>query len=405
MSSLIVARALQGLGGGGLLILLQAVVADLIPARERAPYLSAIGAVFVVAAVTGPVLGGWLSEGIGWRWAFWLNLPLGGIAVLAPALLLPASRGTGGWRRVDLRGAVTLAITVTAVVLCAASGARAGWTSPLAVSLAAVAVLSIGMFLAIERRTPEPILPLELFTRRNFVVALVAGLLIGVAVFGTVNYLPTYLQMVVGLTPMRAGLLMLALIAGVGSATVGSAQLVRRFGRYRAFPLFGSIVLAVALTLLSSMAADAPLPRIAVYLFLLGVGLGCSWEVLLVVVQNTVPPSRLGAATAANGFFREVGVTLGTAAIGLAFSTRLSGLLAERVPDQGDPLAWLTPERLLSLSEPVRSAVVSAYHDAFTPVLLAVVPLMIISAVMLSFLRPAPLATELGPIEERAGVR
>jgi EmrB/QacA subfamily drug resistance transporter len=406
MGSLIAARALQGLGGGGLLILLQAVVADVVPARERAPYLSAIGAVFVVAALAGPVLGGWLSEGIGWRWAFWLNLPLGGIAVLAAALLLPSRRGTRSWERVDLPGALALTIAITSAVLWAAAGARTGWTSPLAVSLAAVAVMAIGMFLAIERRAAEPVLPLELFSQRNFAVAVGAGLLIGVAVFGTVSYLPTYLQMVVGLPPMRAGLLMLALIAGVGSATVGSAQLVRRLGHYRVFPIFGSILLAVALMLLSTLSASAPLTLIAVYLFLLGAGLGCAWEVLVVVVQNTVPSARLGAATAANGFLRELGVTLGTAAIGLAFSTRLSGLLAERVaPGQVDPLTRLTPERLLSLPEPVHAAVVSAYHDAFIPVLLAAVPLMIISAVMLGSLRATPLATELAPVAEREGVR
>ncbi len=404
MESLIAARVLQGLGGGGLLILIQSVIADVVPARERAPYLSAVGVVFVVAALAGPVLGGWLSQSVDWRWAFWLNVPLAGLAILSAALLLPGARPRGGWERVDVRGSLLLMITITAGVLVASGATRWGWGSPLTVCLATVATLSIGSFLAVERVAVEPVLPLDLFTRRNFTVAMAAGLLIGVAVFGTVSYLPTYLQMVVGLTPIRAGLLMLALIAGVGSATVGSAQLVRRFGSYRALPISGSVVLAVALVLLSTLTAAAPLPLIAVYLLLLGSGLGCAWEVLVVVVQDTVPASRLGAATAANGFFREIGVTLGTALIGLAFTTRLAGLLAARVPALTDPLAGLTPQHLHDLPEPVRSAVVSAYHDAFTPLLLALVPLMIISAVMLGFLRAEPLTTRLVPAGEREGI-
>jgi EmrB/QacA subfamily drug resistance transporter len=401
MPALIAARALQGLGGGGLLILLQAVVADLVPARERAPYLSAIGAVFVLAALAGPVVGGWLSEGIGWRWAFWLNLPLGSIALVAAVLLLPPGGRRRGSIQVDLCGTLLLAVTVAALVLCASRGARAGWTSPSAIGLAAVATLSLGLLLAAERVAAEPVIPLDLFGRRNFAVAVVAGLLIGAAAFGTINYLPTYLQMVVGLDPLRAGILMLALIAGVGSATVASAQLVRRFGRYRMFPLLGSLILALALTLLSTLTLGSPLPLIAGYLFLLGTGIGCGWEVLVVVVQDAVPAARQGAGTAANGFFRELGVTFGTAAIGSAFSTRLADLVAERLPDLPDPLAGLTPERLQGLPEPVRSSIAGAYHDAFTPILLAVVPLMIITAGVLSLLRAKPLTTRLPAHDEQ----
>jgi EmrB/QacA subfamily drug resistance transporter len=401
MQALIAARTLQGLGGGGLLILLQAVIADLVPARERAPYLSAIGAVFVLAALAGPLLGGWLSEGIGWRWAFWLNLPLGSIALLAAGLLLPPGRAQGGWRCVDLRGALLLAVSVAAIVLCASRGARAGWTSPSSIGLAAVAMMSLGLLLAVERVAVHPVIPLELFARRNFAVAVAVGLLIGIAAFGTINYLPTYLQMVVGLDPLRAGLVMLAFIAGVGSATVASAQLVRRYGRYRMFPLLGSLILALALTLMSTLTLGAALPLIAGYLFLLGAGLGCAWEVLVVVVQDAVPASRQGAATAVNGFFRELGVTFGTAAIGLAFSTRVADLLAERLPGLANPLAGLTPERLQELPEPVRSSIAGAYLDAFTPILVAVVPLMIITAALSSLLRAKPLATRLPAADEQ----
>lgn len=368
MSALVAARAIQGLGGGGLLILIQAIVADVVPARERAPYLTAIDAVFALAAVSGPVVGGWLAETAGWRWAFWINLPVGAVALVAALTLVPASPRRDRPVRLDLAGLLVLAAAVTLLVLVTAwGGTRLPWTSPLLVGLVLAAALAVVVFLRIEVRAPDPVLPLPLLARRNVALPVGAGLLLAVAAFGTVNYLPTFLQLVTGLSPTRAGLMMLALVGGLGLATTAAAALVRRTGRYRALPVTGAALVAAALLGLASLDAGSALPQVGLNLFGLGAGIGCAWEVLVVVVQNAVPADQVGVATAANGFLRELGVLLGTALVGAVFTARLGPLLDGQAPD--------------------------AYADALTPVFAALVPLVVVALVGLVFLRPEPLAT------------
>lgn len=387
MATLVAARGVQGLGGGGLLILIQAVVADVVPARERAPYLSAIGAVFAVAAVAGPVVGGWLTEGIGWRWAFWLNLPLGGLAILAVALLLHEPPRDPGRIPLDVAGFAALTTAVTAVVLLASWGGTSyAWGSPVVAGLAGVAVLAVLAFVVAERRAAEPLVPLGLFRSRTFTLAVVAGLLMAVAMFGTVGYLPTYLQMVTGLGPIAAGMAMLTLITGLALCTVGSAQLVKRTGRYRVLTLAGCTLTATALALLSSLTPDTPLWLTGSYLFLLGCGIGCAWEVLVVVVQNASPTGLVGTATGTNSFFRELGVCLGSAGVGALFTSRL--ILPE-------DLRALTPEAARALPPDLRALVASAYNEALTPVFAVLVPLMVLAALALLALREVPLATTL----------
>nr|WP_294694782.1 MFS transporter [uncultured Friedmanniella sp.] len=397
MTTLIAARTIQGLGGGGLIILIQAVVADVVPARERAGYLSAIGAVFALSAVAGPVVGGWLTEGVGWRWAFWLNLPLGGLAVLAVMLLLHEPPRTADRVRLDVWGFTVLAVGVTALILLASwGGTRVAWSSPVSLGLAAVVLAAAAAFVAVERRAEEPIIPLSLFTDRTFRAAVVAGLVMAVAMFGTLGYLPTYLQMVTGLGPTAAGMAMLTLVTGLALSTVGSAWLVRRTGRYRTLPLLGSLLVAVALALLSTLTPQTPLVLVGIYLLGLGLGIGCAWEVLVVVVQNTAPASAVGAATATNSFFREIGVGLGSALVGALFTARLGTLLAERVPAAGGLAVTtdeLTPALVQALPPAVRAAVAGAYNDALTPVFALLVPVVLLSAAALLTVREVPLGT------------
>ena len=396
MGTLITARAVQGLGAGGMIILVQAVVADLVPARDRAPYLSAIGAVFAVSALAGPLVGGWLTDGLGWRWAFWLNLPVGGLALLAVVLLLhepPRSRPTG---RADVGGASTLALTVAAAVLLVSwGGTRSAWGSPPVLALAGASVVGAVLFVVAERRAAAPIIPLGLFADRTFTAAVVAGSVLAVAMFGTVGYLPTYLQMVTGLTPTGAGLAMLTLVAGLALSTVGAAQLVRRTGRYRTLPLVGAGLTATALALLAGLTPTTPLWRTGGYLFLLGLGIGCAWEVLVVAVQNTAPDAVVGTATAVNSFFREIGVLLGSAVVGALFTARLGTLLVERVPASVLPAAdlqSLTPALVASLPPDVRQAVAGAYADALTPVFGLLVPVVLVAVLALLAVREVPLA-------------
>jgi EmrB/QacA subfamily drug resistance transporter len=397
IGTLIAARAVQGLGGGGLIILIQAVVADVVPARDRAPYLSAIGAVFAVAALAGPLVGGWLTDGVGWRWAFWMNLPLGGVAVIAVSVLLPAPTPREERVRLDVGGFSVLAFAVTSLVLLVSwGGTRYPWDSPVVLGLALGVVLGTAGFVAVERRAPDPIIPLGLFRDRVFTAAVVAGLVMAVAMFGTVGYLPTYLQMVTGLSPTAAGMAMLTLITGLALGTVTSAQVVRRTGRYRALPLLGSVLTAAALALLATLTPQTTLWVSGGYLFLLGLGIGFGWEVLVVVVQNTAPDAVVGTATAANSFFREIGVCLGSAVVGALFTARLSTLLDVRVPSaagSGLDTQSLTPEAVRALPEEVRAAVASAYNDALTPVFALLVPVVLLAVVALLLLREVPLAT------------
>ena len=234
MTWLIVARAVQGLGGGGLLILIQGIIADVVPARERAASMSVVGAVFALSAMLGPVLGGWLTDGLGWRWAFWINLPLGAAAIASGAAFLPSAPGRGRPVRIDVAGIVAMTVAVTAIVLVASWGGVAfRWGSPVIVSISAIAVLASAAFIAAERQAADPIIPLALFRNRTFTAATIAGLVMAVAMFGAIGYLPTYLQMVSGLGASGAGLVMLTLVAGLAVTSVGSAQIVRRTGQLR----------------------------------------------------------------------------------------------------------------------------------------------------------------------------
>lgn len=397
MTWLIAGRTVQGLGGGGLLILIQAIVADVIPARRRTAYMSVIGAMFALSAVLGPFLGGWFAEGVGWRWAFWINVPLGGVAIASAATLLPAPRRRAKRLTIDVWGITAMTVAVTSIVLLASwGGTQYGWTSPVILSIGSTAVLASIGFVLVERRASEPIIPLSLFRERNFTAATMAGLIMAVAMFGVISYLPSYLQMVNGLTATGSGLLMLTLMAGLMTTTIISAQIVSRTGHYRWLTILGSAVVAVALALLSTLSVQTDLRIIGGFLFLLGAGIGCALEVLVVIVQNTVPAAQVGTATAANGFFREIGVSLGSAVVGTLFTSRLMTLLAERLaagPSAGIDIGTLTPAHVRQLSDTIGAPIVSSYNDALTPVFLYLVPLMVLSVVVLSFIRPVPLAT------------
>ena len=397
MTWLIVARAVQGLGGGGLLILIQAIIADIVPARERAASMSIVGAVFALSAMLGPVLGGWLTDGIGWRWAFWINVPLGAAAIASGAVLLPSVPRRAGPVRIDVAGIVAMTVAVTAVVLVASWGGVAyRWGSPVIVSISAVAVLAGAAFIAAEHRAADPIIPLALFRNRTFTSATIAGLVMAVATFGAIGYLPTYLQMVKGLGATGAGLVMLTLVAGLAVASAGSAQIVRRTGSYVWLPVVGSAVVAIALALLSTLTVETELRVIGSYFFLLGAGIGCALEILVLVVQTACPASQVGTATAAFSFFREIGVVLGSAVVGTMFTSRLLTFLADRVPRgtaaQLDPYA-LTPAQVIQYPDAIKGPIVSSYNDALTPVFWYLMPLVLLSMAGLWLIRSVPLAT------------
>ncbi|MHA7146426.1 MDR family MFS transporter [Arthrobacter sp. TmT3-37] len=399
MEVLITARVIQGLGGGGLMILSQAIIADVVPARERGKYMGVMGGVFAIASVAGPLLGGWFTEGPGWRWVFWINIPLGLLALAGAAFFLKLPR-RGGKPRLDLGGMVLIAIATTCLVLFATwGGSKYEWTDPITVALIAGTILAAVAFVLVERRTAEPIIPLHLFKDRNFNLTTIAGLLIGVTMFGAIGYLPTYLQMAFSVNATESGLLMIPMMGALLVASVVSGQLVSKTGRYKWMPIAGSIIVAIALALLSTLTPEQPLWEICAYLAVMGLGLGLNMQILVLIVQNSFPLSQVGTATASNNFFRQIGATLGSAVVGSLFASRLQDLLMERLPAAAGNGASagasnsLTPALVNTLPAPVKDAIISSYNDALTPIFIWMVPLALLATVLLFFVKEKPLAT------------
>jgi EmrB/QacA subfamily drug resistance transporter len=399
MTWLIVARAVQGLGGGGLIVLTQSIIADVVPARERGKYMGAMGGVFAFASVAGPLLGGWFTAGPGWRWAFWINLPLGALALVAVIFLLRLGRPNAARPKIDYLGIALLSAATTFLVLIASwGGAQYAWTSPVVLGLAAGLLVTSVLFVLVEKRAAEPIIPLHLFRNRDFNLTTVAGLFTGVAMFGAIAYLPTYLQMATLTDATMAGLLMIPMMAGILVVSTGTGWYVSRTGQYKWLPMAGSIVVGIALFLMSTPKADTPVWVICAYTTVLGLGLGTSMQLLVLVVQNSFPARQVGTATAANFYFRQVGAALGSAVVGSLFTSRLLDRLHTRLPDPAmlsGGTDSLTPQLLKSLPEPVLQIVVESYNQALMPVFLYMTPLGVLAAVLLCFLTGKPLATRL----------
>ncbi|MCS5719697.1 MFS transporter [Herbiconiux sp. CPCC 205763] len=400
MTWLIAGRAVQGLGGGGLMILSQAIIADVVPARERGKYMGIMGGVFALSSVAGPLLGGWFTEGIGWRWAFWMNIPLGILAIASAVLFLRLPKGAQRRPRLDFAGMGLLAIASTCLVLVTTwGGTTYDWNSPVIIGLIVGTIVAGVLFVMTERRAVEPIMPLHLFKDRNFNLTTIAGLIIGIAMFGALAYLPTYLQMVTGVNATNAGLLMIPLMAALLVTSIISGQLVSRTGRYKWLPITGTAIVAVALVLLSTMTPALPIWILCSYLAIMGLGLGMSMQILILIVQNAFPVSQVGTATASNNYFRQIGASLGSAIVGSLFVSRLTTLLAERMPAGGGASAGdsnsFTPAMVNALPDAVRNVIVGAYNDALTPVFLYMVPLVLVAVVLLLFVKEKPLATSI----------
>ncbi|WP_163542670.1 MDR family MFS transporter [Occultella kanbiaonis] len=400
MTGLIVGRTIQGLGGGGLIILSQAIIADVVPPRERGKYMGIMGGVFAFSSVAGPLLGGWLTEGPGWRWAFWMNIPLGLAALAAALFLMPLPRNRRGRPHLDLAGMGLIAVGTTCLVLLGTwGGSHYAWNSPIILGLIAGTLVAAALFVFVEGRTREPIIPLHLFADRNFNLTTVAGLFIGIGMFGVLGYMPTYLQMVAGQDATASGLLMVPMMGSMLVTSTAGGWYVSRTGRYKWMPIAGSVLIAAALVALSSLTVGTPLWLACVYLGVLGVGLGGTMQILVLVVQNSFPVTQVGTATAANNFFRQIGGTLGSAVVGSVFTARLLSLLTERLPGaegavEGGTSA-LTPDVVKHLDDALRIPIVEAYNDALTPIYLVIAPLAVLAAILLCFIDEKPLATRI----------
>lgn len=400
MTALIAARAIQGLGGGGLMILSQSIIADVVPARDRGKYMGAMGAVFGLSSIIGPLLGGWFTESLSWRWAFWINVPLGLAAVAAAAIFLDLPRHRLAVA-IDWRGIATMAVATSAIILiCAWGGHTYAWDSAQVLGLAALAVVGAIAFVAVERRAEAPIIPLHLFASRNFNLATIAGMIIAIGMFGAISYMPTYFQMVYGYSATEAGLLLISMVSGLMGTALLTGNLASRTGRYKWMTIACAVVAAIGLGLLSTIEVTTSVQVLCAYLFVLGAGIGLGMQIFILIVQNSFPDREVGAATAANNFFREIGATLGAAVVGSIFTSNLTSLLTERMSEAGiDParsgaaISGLTPAVVNALPEQLRTIVTSAYSEALTPVFGHLVPLVLVALVIVCFIREVPLRT------------
>lgn len=406
MNELIAFRAVQGVGAGGLMTGVQAIMADIVPARRRARYMGLIGAAYGLASVAGPLLGGWLTDTLSWRWCFYLNVPIGvlTLAVTALVLKLPARPRRG---RLDVLGALLLAaFSACLVLLTGWGGTEYAWGDRLILALGAAALVSCALFLLVERFAPAPLIPLRLFRDSVFNVTGLVGALIGIALFGAASYLPSYLQMVEGVSATASGLLMLPMMGGVVLASVVSGQLIARSGRYRGYPMLGCALAALGMWLLSGLDADTSRAAYGSWMAVLGLGIGCVLPVLILAVQNSVPPADLGTATSANNYFRQIGGSVGAAVFGTLFIHRLADALARELPvgalgGRGlpEPEA-LTPDLVHALPAPLRDGYVLAYADAMPQIFRYLVPVLVLALLLACLLKEKPLVSQNAAVPE-----
>ncbi|MBM7053203.1 MDR family MFS transporter [Streptomyces durocortorensis] len=393
MPQLIGFRALQGLGGGGLMVLSMAIVGDLVTPRERGKYQGLFGAVFGVTSVLGPLLGGFFTEHLSWRWVFYINLPIGVVAlgVIAAVLHIPVRREK---HTIDYLGTFLIAAVATSLVLIASLGGTTwAWTSPQIIGLAVLAVVLLVAFIAAERRAVEPVLPLKLFRIRTFTLVAVISFVIGFAMFGAMTYLPTFLQVVHDITPTMSGVHMLPMVFGLLITSTASGQIVSRTGRWKVFPVLGTALTTVGLLLLHRLDESSSTWLMSVYFFVFGAGLGLVMQVLVLVAQNSVSYQDLGVATSGATFFRSIGAAFGVAVFGTIFTNRLTGQLTDALAGQPLPpgidagsLA-ADPRAIGQLPADLRPSVLSAYSTSITDVFLYAAPVVLLAFVLAWFLR------------------
>lgn len=394
MTQLIVFRGIQGLGGGGIMVTTQAVVGDIVPPRDRGRYQGIFGAVFGISSIAGPLLGGYFTTQLSWHWIFYINIPFGILALVVIGLTLP--RRTERVRHsIDVAGITLLATALSAIVLFADLGGIAyAWTSPLMIGLVATSVLALGGFVLAERRAKEPVLPLELFRNRTFVLTAAIGGIVGVALFGSVTYLPLFLQVVNGATPTGSGLQILPLMGGMLITSIASGQMISRWGRYRIFPIVGTILMSIGLLLLSRMDATTSSGTASFNMLVLGLGMGSIMQVLLIAVQNAVDHSQLGVATSGATLFRLIGGSLGTAVFGAIFASGLTTRVAQAFAGTTGPLpssANISPSSIAALPPAARAVYVEAFTTSMSTVFLAAMAIAVVASVLAWFVPEIPL--------------
>jgi EmrB/QacA subfamily drug resistance transporter len=402
MNELVIFRALQGIGAGGLMALSMTIVGDVIPPRQRGRYLGYFGAVFAISSVAGPLLGGFFTDTLSWRWIFYINLPLGIIALTAIAtrLHLPVRKMS---RQIDYVGAGLLTTSVVPLILGTVwGGVTYPWASITIIGLFVLSVVAGASFFFWEKRAEHAIIPMNLFKNDIFSVSMLLSLLAGIAMFGAILFIPEYQQYVRGYSAVKSGLLLLPLVGGMLVAMLSVGRLTTKTGHYRIFPIVGTLITAVGLYLFSRLTLGTTQLELSVWMVILGIGLGSFMQIMTLAVQNAVPREELGVATASSAFFRNIGSSLGGAIFGAVLINRLGDHLKQLLPSSGTanvPKIVKAVESGVSsssikkyppnISHDIYHAFVLSFHDMF----LIAVPIILLAFVVALFLREAPLRT------------
>jgi len=395
MAELITFRAIQGLGAGGLMVGAMATIGDIVPPRERGKYISYFMVVMMLATVGGPLIGGWITDAFSWRWIFYINLPLGGAALvyLIATMHVPVHRVQ---HRIDYLGGALLGVVSTALILLATwGGTEYRWGSPQVLGLAALAVIGLAAFLAVERRAQEPILPLHVFKNKNFSLAMTLTLFLGLGLFGAMTFLPLYQQTVQGASPTVSGLLFTPLMVASGITSIVAGQAVSKTGRYKLFPVVGGVIMAVGMFMLSRLGVSTTRLETSLDYVVLGLGMGFLMQMVSLIAQNSVEMKDMGVASSSRMFFQQMGGSLGVAALGALFASRLNGALSSAAAAGGTKFhatgGQLDPAMVNSQPAPVRHVIDAAIAHAVQGVFIWVIPASVIVFLLALFIKEVPL--------------